>query len=148
MKYFYKYLISRFIYNQRWYKWHLINCFQFTYTSSRIYLIVIWHMELIPTLFRTGIAIAGRSKSLCIFEYAYDVRGVTLLFFLHMVPLGAFRVYKKLVFSFCIYSLFTREGNLIKKLKLDGMTLPEYKQKQHETKHFDLDKEYVSSDSD
>ncbi|ODM94559.1 hypothetical protein Ocin01_12124 [Orchesella cincta] len=126
----------------------ITTCCYFSYTSARTYLVVIWVLELVPIYFRLGLIIVSQSQRFCIFEYGLSrngFKGLTVAFWLYLVPLIFYRPYKILVLSCFIYSLFTTAGNLQLRTKIEEMTLKQYVAMQEGYLRMDKDRDKSSS---
>jgi len=68
------------------------------------------------------------------------------MIYLHLLPVLVFRVYKCLVFSYFIQSLFTMVGHLTHDTKVQGVTLKEYKERQIAYLQMTSERDNTSSD--
>lgn len=138
-----------------WWIWNLWWFFelwlntQFDYTSGRMFLIIMWNLELLPVLAKIYLIVESRSQRLCIFQYGLgkSFRGQNAIIFLHFIPLMIFRGYFFIVFTYFVASMLEL-GNLEHQTRIQCGTLHEYVARHEEYLRMNRNRDVSSSEDD
>ncbi|ODN02798.1 hypothetical protein Ocin01_03880 [Orchesella cincta] len=91
-----------------------ICCFR-GYVFAKIFIIVLWYAQLIPSYLTVSAAFMSQSHRLCILQYGLSkrIRGQTVLFWLLLWPVIIFKPYQIFIWTIYIYEWFNnKQGTL------------------------------------